>query len=293
MTRKKIIVKDKAAKARDLDPTQDDFVTSSMSFLDWLVQYRRQVGALIAVALIASLGAIAYHHFRDKKNADMTAKLSGVLDATTALVLPPAPGADIPPPQNDGMLTFDSLEARSTETLSRAAKIQGELDDLYAPILSLLEGAAMADKGDLNAATKLRAFLHERSAPQTWLDPGAQVGLISVLNAAGKSNEAATVAAELKKASSGRLSHWADLELARSDWQSGNNDVARTRLASLMDKLVAEGKPDAQDYLFVEARSMLLSLDPTAQVPDLPVSISPEILQQLLQMRDAGGGVLQ
>jgi len=294
VTRKKIVIKETERKD-DLDPSKDEFVVNSMSFLDWAVERRRQIGVILATILVAAVAGILYSNYRERVASESTAMLGTQLDAWTAPILRSADESGVPTEKNPELLSFESREARATESLARVQKsITADGSDQNSQMVGIVKASALFDKGDFaGAAAGFQAFLDSSGSRGSWLEVNALEGLVSALSAAGKKDEAIKVAARLKSASQGRVSVWAQLEQARNEMLAGKTQDAATRLREIMKNLTSEGEPDALDYLFVEARAMLLALDPTAQVPDLPTGISPEILQQLLQARAAGGGAMQ
>lgn len=194
MTRKKIDVKVESDKDR-LDPSKDEFVVTSMSFLDWLVERRRQVGVILALALLVAVGAIVFNNHRDSVAAESSMRLSAGLDAWTAPIVRTTDENGVPMERNNDLLSFESREKRATETLSRTEKAISSGDvDVYARLAGLIKASALFDKGDYDkAAAAYQSFLSGDAAGVSWLYANAFEGLISSLHAAGKKEEAAKI----------------------------------------------------------------------------------------------------
>lgn len=299
MARKKIVTK--KSQKDDLDPTKDQFVTRSISVLDWLVDRRRQIGLLLVVALIAAIAGIVIDRLMQSRNEDASALLGKGLEAATAEVVPPRDD-EIPAEEDEGeRLTFETRGARATEALKRfdeTVKEQGT--SVVGRLAELGIADAHFDLGEYDEAiAAYQAFLADAKDDVAWLRVNATEGLGHALEAAGKLDEARAKFKELADQETGRVALLARYEEARIANQLEDKNAATELLKEVMKGIVddTENSYDRLDYLFVQASDLLLTLDPEADVPSLPgggfgglEGIDPALLQQLIRAQQGAGG---
>lgn len=296
MTRKKIVNKAKITKD-DLDPSKDEFVTKSMSFLDWAVERRKQIGVLLGIALVASVAGIVIVNKKEADAAKASQSLALGLDASIAPIIETSDEDGVPAQTNDDFLSFENTGARTTETLKLLDEaIAKNKDNPISKYAELVKASALFEKGETdNAISLYEAFLASQSSPQIgWLTQNALEGLAVALESAGKLDVAKEKYKKLAEISTGRMALWAKYNEARIAQKKGEDmDGVIAALKDVVTQISEEGEGSGYDYLFVEARSRLLSLDPEADVPEMPSQISPELLQQLMRAQQAGAGDVQ
>ena len=302
MARKKIV--QKTRRKDELDPTKDQFVTKSISFLDWAVERRRQILVFFGAAIVFSIAGIMINRWIESKRAEASGILGHALDAHLAPLVPPQEG-DVPPPEEEGdddELTYESAGARATESLKRFETAIADQGDSSVGMMALL-GAAAAhlDLGENDKAIeKYEQFLEGGAADAPWLAPNALGGLGHALERAGKLDEARARYKELADGSAGRTKLVARYDEARIAERQGDKDAAKKMLEEIVGEITEGGEYDRLDFLFIEAGERLKALDPDADVPSLPGGgfggldgIDPAVLQQLMQAQQAGGGAIQ
>ncbi|MBN2341047.1 MAG: hypothetical protein JXX29_15330 [Deltaproteobacteria bacterium] len=285
MGRKKIVKKDSSDKRDDLDPSKDEFVQKSMSFLDWVVERRKQVGLLLGTVLVVWVGVIVYNHVTEQKIQDASAVLSEGLEATIA----PIAGADVTDAQGEE-LTYASREARAKEAVSRLDKAIKETQGTpVASVAKLAKAAALVDEGKLDEGIALyKQCLNDKSLEV--FKESILAALAAALESKGNDEEAQKTYQQLAESSTGRIAMWARLGIASILHRRGEElEKAETMLKSIVDEVVASSEPSKNDYLLVQARTQLLAINPDADVPEIPEGINPMILQQLMQAQQAGG----
>ena len=290
MARKKIVKKIDVKD--DLDPNNDEFVVKSMSFLDWAVERRKQLGALMLLILLAAIAGIIFNRVMESEKESSSTLLEAGLEVAVAPIIPseddiPAANAD------DDRVWFETTEAKTSKSLELFGKvIEQKPGSTYAAMAALNMAAAKYDTGKYDEAIKqYNTFLSSIDETTKWLQPNAIEGLGQALEASGKIDEAR---AEYKKLSSNEegdialIGKYNEARLiAKTD-----KDTAVTMLKEVVDKVRDSGKTDKFNFLFVEARERLLDLDPDAVVPDLPTgmdlnNMDPAMLQRLIQARQA------
>jgi tetratricopeptide (TPR) repeat protein len=299
VARKKIT--QKTRRKDELDPTKDQFVTKSISFLDWAIERRRQILVFFGAAIVFSVAGILINRWIESKRAEASALLGEALDAHLAPLVPPQEG-EVPPPEDEGEedeLIYESAGARATESLTRfEAAIE---DQGSSPVgLMALLGAAAAhlDLGENDKAIeKYERFLQEGATDAPWLEPNALEGLGHALERAGKLDEARARYKELADGSEGRTKLVARYDEARIAERQGDEDAAKKMLEEIVGEITEGGEYDRLDFLFIEAGERLKALDPDADVPSLPgggfgglEGLDPAMLQQLMQAQQAAGG---
>ena len=285
MTRKKI--ENKKVENKDhLDPSKDEFVQRSMSFLDWAVERRKPIGLLLGAGLAAWIGVIVYDYMTEEKIEDASKLLADGLEVMMA----PVSGEDDMAPADADVLTYKSAEDRAKEAVKRLDEaIKKTAHTPVASAAKLAKASALVDEGKLEEAVTLYKTCAE--------DPSLQVFKESILAALaqayeslGKNDEAQKTYQQLANESTGRITLWAKVGIASVLKRKGEDlDKAETLLKGVLDDIVAEGQPDSNDYLLVQARQTMLEINPDAKVPEIPAGINPMILQQLMQAQQAGG----
>jgi hypothetical protein len=300
VTRKKIKT-DKPRRKDDLDPNKDEFITRSMSYLDWVVERRRQIGAALGLALLVAVVAIAVNHFVESSHAESSRLLSEVTRGSLAPVTPDGPPAGLEEQgEEDSSLWFESRKERAEETLKRFEQVVEESGGTAFSTMGCL-GAAAAhlDAGENEKAiAEYEKFLEEAGPELAWLRPNALEGLGHALEAAGRLEEAREQFARLAEEGGGRVALEGRYHQARIAHLLEDSAEATKLLGEVMDELIEEDDYDRLDYLFVQAGGLLETLDPEAEVPSLPggrmgglENIDPETLERLIEMqKQAGGG---
>lgn len=300
VARKKI--SQKVRRKDELDPTKDQFVSKSISLLDWAVERRRQIGLILGVALLAAVAAILVNRTIEGKRAEASALLGDALEAYLS-PLEPA-GDEVPPPpeaegdDEDEILTYETAGARATESLRRFETAITDQGDSPVGAMALLGAASshLALGETDRAIEKYEQFLAAGTVDSPWLRPNALAGLGHALEEAGKLDEARDRYSELADSTEGRTRLAARYDEARIAEQQGDLDAAKQMLKEVVDQITETGKYDRLDFLFLEAGERLKSLDPEADVPSLPGGgfggldgIDPATLEQLLRARQAAG----
>lgn len=302
MARKKIT--QKVRRKDDLDPTKDQFITRSISVLDWAVERRRQIGVILGVALVAAVAAILVNRLIEGQRADASALLGDALVAHLAPLEPPRDD-EVPPPEDEGdegdgdeVLTYETAGARATESLKRFEAAIADQGDTPVGAMGLLGAAAshLALGETDKAIEKYEQFLAAGAADAPWLRPNALSGLGHSLEEAGKLDEARKRYKELADSAEGRTRLAARYDEARIAQQQGDLDAAKEMLEQVVGEITESGKYDRLDFLFLEAGERLKALDPEAEVPSLPGGgfggldgIDPATLEQLMRARQAAG----
>ena len=297
MAQKKITVKNKNKKD-DLDPGNDEFIVKSMSILDWVVDRRKQIGALLVVALLAAVAGIVINNVKEASAAEATASLVKGLDAETAPVIELPEGDEVPPQLEDDFLYFDSREARGTDAEKAFAETVAGYEGTVAGELAVLgQASAKMDLGKYDEAAKLyEEFLAGMSEGASFARWAAMEGLALAYEGAGQNEKARDKFKELAGVAEGRLSLMAKYNHARMEEVLGDRNRAGAIYAQLMKEIKADGRIDRLDYMFVQAREALLQINPSAPVPEVPGmgfgGMDPQILQQLMRAQQGAGAGL-
>lgn len=290
MARKKI--KAREDNQTQVDPNSDEFIQKTTSVLDWAYEHRRPLGLVAAVALIAAVSGITMDHFSSKQIAQRSMTLAKGLEAIVAPVMP-ASENEVVPPNEDQRLTFDSLEARATESLRAMGEVPADVGGGVEFAKLLVEAASHYDLGQFDKSIAVyEALLGRQDKGFDALRPTVLEGLALSLEAAGRKDEAKKHFEELSQMTgvSGELGKY---HVARIAEESGDLEQAKKLFKEVVDAHAERGQKSPRDYLFVQARERLLAFDPFAEVPAAVGSglegIDPEMLRQLMQMQ--GGGL--
>jgi tetratricopeptide (TPR) repeat protein len=295
-------IKKTETKKQELDPTRDEFISKTTSIFDWVYDHRRPIGLLIVLALLVAVGGIVFNHFSEKKRAEESQLVSSGLEASFALLKPPAseePAADKgkkDKKEKDDELTFDSANARAKEALVRWTKLADAGDSRFKDIGLLEKGAAELDLGEFEKAKQsYEQFLSNGDKIPSWLKAQAMEGLGYALEALNKTDEAKADFEKWMAEAEGPAKIVATYHAARLSLKKGDTETAKKLLKEVMAQYKVE-KPSKYDMVFAQARTRLLMIDPSAQVPDLPggdmdglEGIDPRILQQLMQAQSGAG----
>lgn len=296
VARKKISVK--TDKKDDLDPMKDKFMTKSATIFNWIVDRRQPIGIGAIAALVIVVGAIAVSQLIDSGRAEASALLSRGFEAYLAPVIPAAEVPKDIKKQAPDLVYFETRKARAEEAQKRFAKAAA--DEAGTSIGAIARLGAAASHFDLGAfdkaAAEYEAFLGEAGSGGAWLKANALEGLGQALEAQGKLDEARGKYKELGDLGDGTASLVGRYHEARIAVQKGEVDAAKKLLKGVIDAIKERGQIDALDYAFVASRELLLSIDPTADVPSLPSAgmsglegIDPALLEQLLRAKQAAG----
>ncbi len=299
MARRKIKTENNASRKDDLDPSKDQFIDKTTAVLDWAYERRRPIGLLLGVILLGAIGGIVADRMIESSKAETAELLSGGLKAAMAPVLPPPEDVEkqLPEKADDDFLSFETHQARATETIKQFEKAAAEGDSAVGILGQLGKATAHYDLGEYDKASALyEKFLASNHRAAEWLRPSAVEGLALSKEAGGKVDEARKLFDDLIGKSQGTAANMARYHAARLALKKDDKERATELLREVVDTYAEEGKPSRSDYLFVQARERLLELDPEADVPALPAGgmggldgIDPRVLQQLMQAQARGG----
>ena len=296
MSQKKIKKVEKDRKD-DLDPTQDEFISKTSTAMDWAYEHRRPLGLLIVVALVVAVAGIFANRYLQNKAAGESGVLAAGLEAAVARVSVPDPDAKTPEPEpEEDALTFDSFKARATEALKRWGEVENKTETLK-PLADLGKASAHLELGEFDTAvSEYRAFLASKSADVDILRAQAVEGLVYALEGAGKLDEAKAELDKVMGKSGGEVKKMVTYQAARIAEKKGDKETATKLYKEFLSSYTEEEKPNRFDVTFVQARTRLLTLDPKAEVPDLPAGsgnpfegMDPRLLQQLMQAQQQRG----
>jgi len=295
VTRKKIT--EKKSRKDDLDPNKDQFLEKSISILDWAVERRKQIGVLLLVALVAAIAGVTVDHLSRKGAADASAVIATGLEAYLAPVIVVPEGEEAP--KKEDLLYFDTREARANEALKRFDEaVQKEKGSSIGDMALLGKAGADFDLGKYDEAiAAYRGFLEGVDSETSWLAPNAREGLGHAYEAAGKTDEAREVFAEMAEKETGRVALMGLFHEARMFEAKGDRNRAGALYEKVVKAIAEDGDFDRLDYLFSGARERLLQINPEADVPSLPGGgmdgFDPAMLEQFLRAQQAAGGDLQ
>ncbi len=299
-------IKKTESKKQELDPNRDEFIAKTSSVFDWVYEHRRPVGLLIVLALLVAVGGIIFNRISEKKRAEESALIASGLEASFALIKPPGAdeGAAAADKDEKGKkekeeeLTFDSAEARSKEALSRWTKLADNGKAVFKDIGLLEKGAAELDLGEYEKARQsFEQFLSASQKIPSWLKAQAMEGKGYALEGLNKDGEAKAQFETWMNDPDNAFKTLATYHTARLAQKTGDVETAKKLYKEVMAAYKDDNKPTTYDVMFVQARTRLLTLDPTAKVPDLPAGsgmnglegIDPRILQQLMQSQSGAG----
>jgi len=300
LARKKIKAKEKPSRKDDLDPNKDQFITKTMTSLDWAYERRRPIALVLGVALVAAIAAIAVDWMLEQSRAEKSRFLGDGFEAALAPVIPTEKNSVTPPPANeDAPLTFETAKARATETLNKFKSAAKETDSSLKLASQVGIAAAHLDLGEYDKAiTIYEAFLSSKDASLVWLRAPAIEGLCYALEAQGKLKEAKSKIESLQQTEKGVAANMARYHGARLAIKTNDKDTAKKLLKEVLDSYTETDRLSRLDYVFIQARERLLAIDPEAEVPDLPSSgmggldlnnIDPKVLEQLMRARQGAG----
>jgi tetratricopeptide (TPR) repeat protein len=293
VTRKKIVIKDKDKKKDDLDPMKDQFIQRSASVFNWLVDRRKPLGVGAIMLLVAIIAGIAVSSILNSRRAEAASLLEKGFEAELAPVVPTADRPKDLAKTNPDLVLFETRKARAEETRKRFEKAAADLSGKTTGAIAQLGlAAADADLGAYDkAAAEYQAFLDGAGEGASWLRANALDGLGAVLEAQGKLDEARKSYKELGELNAGDASMFGKVHEARIASAKGDNDGAKKLLTDVIASAKERNRISASNVPFVEARELLLSIDPTADVPSLPAndlgSMDPEMLQRYIQALQA------
>ena len=294
------IKKTETEKKDELDPTKDEFITTTVSALDWAYAHRRPLGLLIVVALLAAVGGIMFSGMMEDRRAEESSLVSLGLEASFARLKEADPELEAAAAENDAddSLVFDDAKARAEEALKRWSAVAEKGEPRFRSLGELEKAATLMDLGDYAKAEQAyEAFLANAGKAPVWLKSQAVEGLGLALEAQDKLDDAIKRFESWKGEIEGPAAVLAAYHAARLSQKKGDKDAAVKLYTEVMDAYKGEdaATPGRYDVIFVQARTRLLSLAPDAEVPELPgggmdgfEGMDPRILQQLMQARGAG-----
>jgi tetratricopeptide (TPR) repeat protein len=299
VARKKI--SQKTRRKDDLDPTKDQFVARSMSFIDWAVERRRHIGVILGVALVAAIGGIVVDRTIEGRRADASLLIGDALESFFAPLVPATDEiAAAEDEDEEERLSYETAGARATESLKRFETAVDDQGNSAIGLMSLVGAAAShLELGEVDEAIeKYERFLAEGGTGETaWLKYNALEGLGHALEQAGRLDDARARYKELAEQSEGRVKLFARYDEARIAQLQGDRAAAADILTEVVDAITEDGEFDRLDFLFIEAGERLKVLDPEADVPSLPgggfggmEGIDPALLQKFLEAQQAAGG---
>jgi tetratricopeptide (TPR) repeat protein len=290
------------SKKDALDPTKDDFIEKTGSAFDWAYAHRRPIGLFIVLALVAAVAGIIIDHFSEKRRAEESQLVSEGLYASFGKVETPSEDEAAPEEKkdednDDDTLRFDSAEARAKEALTRWTKVVDEGEAKFKNLGNLEKAATLLDLGEFDkAAAAYKAFLGNAKDAPSWLTAQAMEGMGYALESLGKLDEAKQEFEKWMNESDGPTKVLATYHAARLSQKKGDADAAKKLFKEVLDTYKDGNAPSRYDVLFVQARTRLLTLDPTAEVPNMPAGdmgglegMDPRILQQLMQAQSGTG----
>ncbi|MDJ0764758.1 MAG: hypothetical protein QNJ97_17390 [Myxococcota bacterium] len=301
MALRKIKTENKSDQKDALDPSKDQFVTRTMSAFDWAYEHRRPIIALLASVLAVAVAGIVIDGFWERSNEAASSALSDGLMASVSPVIPASDGDDpaVPKAEKEEEQTFETIGARATETLKgfKQAVEKTDSGSIIQIFAKLGMAAAHYDLKEYGQAIEIyKAIASSKDASTGWIQQLALEGLGLALEAAGRFDEAKTQFEKMAGTTDGSAAPIADYHAARHAEKAGDTEKAQIHYKKVVDAFAEQGDVSQLDYLFVQARERLLSIDPTADVPPLPGGgmgaldgIDPKILKQLMQAQ-AGGG---
>lgn len=230
----------------------DQFLTTSMRAVTWVETNRTLVFGAVAVTLVLGVGYVLFGGYAEERRAEVTRKVSAVLEAEAAAVVaePPAPpeGQD----EEDRPLSFRTEKQRN-ETLIRRYKrlldADGSTEVMAFAHLGL--GGVYAGQGKHDEAQKQYQAVIDSGVES--LAPFAIEGMIYTLEARGKRREAMAKVDELKTVQDGKFRNLATYHAARFDIAAGNKAQALDKLRHLQRELA-----ETPELSFLREQTMTL-----------------------------------
>ncbi|MBN2803185.1 MAG: hypothetical protein JXR91_08825 [Deltaproteobacteria bacterium] len=291
MARKKI--GKKAEEHVELDPSKDEFIETSMSVIDWLVERRKVVGLILGVGFLTWIIILAVGYFQENKNVESSKILAQGLDSMFA---PIVENGETPPGLKEDAIKFGSIESRKKETIKLFDQGIEKMSSESAKAVGIyLKAATLAAAGDYEAAVPLyKQALNVKDL--SFMSDTIAMELGMAFESTGKMSDAKSQYDSVAKSAlkNSRMALFARFSSARVSLLANAADKnAEKELQSVVDDIVAKADPDRNDYLLVQARAKLLSINKDAKVPELPSGLDPQMLRQLLQAQQGAGGSLQ
>jgi len=297
LARKKISAK--TSRKDSLDPTKDQFITTTVSAADWAIERRRQIGVILGAALLAAIAGILIHRVLESREAAASASVFEGYEMMMAPLVP-AGEEEVPPESEEADVpVFESASARATESLRRFEEaVEDRGGGTLGAVARLGEADALLELGEHDRAiAAYEEVLGSSEGEAGWLRANALEGIGSALEAAGRLDEARARFRELAETGGGRAALVGRYEEARIADAQGDDKTAVELLGEVVGEIAESGTYDRLDYLFVQARERLLILDPEADVPALPgggmgglEGLDPEMLRKLLEAQGKSGG---
>jgi tetratricopeptide (TPR) repeat protein len=291
-------IKKEGNKRRDnLDPSQDEFITKTVSVADWAYERRRPIALAIGLALAIAIIVIVVQRVSAANAAENSKVLAAGLDATLAPIVPPAEDP-VPPETDEEDLSFENTESRAREALTRWQKVTQNAGSSIAEFGLLGEAVSHLDLKEYDKAIELyEKYLSKKSTGLSSVRLSAVEGLCFALEAKGKTEDARARLEPWLRDTQGVELSLVKYHLARFAIKSKDKEKATKLLQEIMTYFKEREKVSSLDYVFVRARQALLALNPNADVPDLPATgmgafegMDPELLQQLMRARQTRGG---
>lgn len=296
----KKIKKTDSGKKDDLDPTQDEFIDKTSSALDWAYERRRPLGVLIILALAAAVAGIVFNRVTQDRRAEESLLVSAGLEAAFAEVKPPTEEKtpdETEAAETDKPLTFENAKSRAEEALSRWTKLVEQGEPRFKNLGILEKAAVLLDLEEYEkAVAAYESFMAQAAGAPPWLKAQAQEGLGYALEGAGRSDDALARFEKWMAESEGPTKIVASYHAGRLAQKKGDAEKAEKLFNEVMTAYKNAEAPSRYDILFVQARTRLLTLNPSAEVPDMPAGdmgafegLDPAILRQLMQAQRGAG----
>jgi tetratricopeptide (TPR) repeat protein len=295
VTRKKIKATGQKSRKDDLDPNKDKFITETMSVMEWTYSRRRPIALVLGFALVAALLGIGLDYVQERARVRKSGVLAEGLEVASApVILPKDDSSALPKETEDDNIMFETEKARATESLKKFETATAETDSNIALLSQLGLATSHANLGEYDKAIAIyEKLLASSGSALSFIKPNAVEGLGYALEASGKIKEAKARFDDLMKTQQGTALAMAKYQAARLSIKDGNAEGAETLLQEIVDAYKEKDQADRLNFLFVNARQLLLQINPDADVPDLPTggqAIDPNLLKQMMQ-NQAGSGV--
>jgi len=220
-----------------------------------------------------------------------SAELADGLETIVAPVLP----ADEMPPKEQAIVAFESAKERATNALKFFESVKDPSENI-ALITELGKAAALFDLGEYDKAIQsYEKVLASKDSTFSFIRPAVENAMALTLVASGKNDDASKKYSELVNGDSNVATNMARYQAARLASKKGDQEEAKKLLGEILAKYKEERTGSRLDFVFVQARALMLAINPEADVPPLSSSgggfnnIDPEILRQLMQQQRRGG----